>query len=270
MSSNETALRAAILPVILRMLPEWLPEEIKNIDYLSGGYSNRNYAFSRLNKKYVLRIVEDQQPYVDRNAELTWLAELPVDISVKPRAYETGSGCMITPWIDGDLLVDRSESISLESLSSFVGDLHSRLPWPSRQYDIVDLLTSVWDVAPFRIPPKPGVLGPAHNDLNPWNVIITPDRWVALDWEFAGLNDPLFDLVSLHQGLELPVSDLEELSLRFLGNSEAVSERLEPTLRLFWLRELGWAKYQVELGNEREEVVDQVKTATDMLQALNN
>ena len=36
--------------------------------------------------------------------------------------------------------------------------------------------------------------------------MVTPDGWKTLDWEFFGLNDPLFDLVALHQGLELPIA----------------------------------------------------------------
>ena len=48
------------------------------------------------------------------------------------------------------------------------------------------------------------VCAKADYDLNPWNVIVTEARWETIDWEFVGNHDPLFDLITLHQGLNLP------------------------------------------------------------------
>ena len=70
-------------------------------------------------------------------------------------------------------------------------------------------------------------------------MIVTEHGWVTLDWEFVGNNDPLFDLVALHQGLELPIESLTSLAHELTG--ELDSARLRSAFRAFWLREGGWA-----------------------------
>ncbi len=35
-----------------------------------------------------------------------------------------------------------------------------------------------------------------HNDLTPGNFLFTPNKLYLIDWEYAGMNDPIFDVVS--------------------------------------------------------------------------
>jgi thiamine kinase len=64
-----------------------------------------------------------------------------------------------------------------------------------------------------------------HFDLLPPNLLLQPDayggwRLVILDWEFAALGDPLFDLATLVDGLNLGRDDVEVL-LGAYANAEA-------------------------------------------------
>ena len=97
-------------------------------------------------------------------------------------------------------------------------------------------------------------------------MIVSADNWKTLDWEFVGLNDPLFDLVALHQGLELVQENLFALAEQFLGQREEY--RVLSNLRRFWSRELAWAEYQLSAGNKRAEIFQQRTTSQAKLKAL--
>ena len=49
--------------------------------------------------------------------------------------------------------------------------------------------------------PQPPVI--CHFDLLPPNLLVGPDGWTFLDWEFAAGGDPLIDLATLIEGMEL-------------------------------------------------------------------
>ena len=105
-----------------------------------------------------------------------------------------------------------------------------------------------------------------HNDLNPWNVIVTEARWETIDWEFVGNHDPLFDLVTLHQGLNLPAEELFEMCPEL--DPKSTRTRIEANIKNYWLREGGWAKYQIQQGNNREEIRTQLENAQAKVDAL--
>ena len=107
-----------------------------------------------------------------------------------------------------------------------------------------------------------------HNDLNPWNIIRSDDdRWVTLDWEWFGENDPIFDLVTLHQGLSLDDAILVELAGELLGNSQPQStrRRVRDAVAAFWLREYAWANAEVANGNDRDEIREQIRLSSEKL-----
>ena len=91
--------------------------------------------------------------------------------------------------------------------------------------------------------------------------------WVTLDWEWFGRNDPLFDLVTLHQSLELPRERLAELAAGLLG-APAEEARLRACLRVFWLREYAWAAAEIAAGDQRTEIAAQQELGSRRLAEL--
>ncbi|MDG2277383.1 MAG: phosphotransferase [Pseudomonadales bacterium] len=254
------------------LAPDWSLDEVEVIEFLEGGYSNSNYFIRYSSREFVVRIPGRAQPFVDRAHEELWLENLPAGISAQLMGFDQGTGAMLSQWVEGTLLVDWWASREPAQLVTFLADLHSQLPDAHRTYDL-EALVAAYGVNDFMPMRTNGAVTTCHNDLNPWNIIVTKKGWVTLDWEFVGRNDPIFDLVGLHQGLGLPEHELVPLSRSYLHMrgpyfEENLEVRLAACLHNYWLREYAWAVDQLLRGNERIEVSNQRHTALKKLRTL--
>jgi len=116
---------------------------------------------------------------------------------------------------------------------------------------------------------------PCHNDLNPWNVIVSasdPARWCTLDWEIAGDNDPLFDLICLSEGLGWSLDETDQLMDEYLELIESPRAPTTPQRRTirkaYFLREYAWALAQLASGNRRDEIEAQRARSTEALKEI--
>ncbi len=266
-----TADHQAVVAVLRGLLPEWRPDDIENVAYLPGGYANDNYRFEYEGAAYALRVV--RHPGVDRGAEARFL-ELPCAPDVV--AFDLASGHLLTCWIPGTLLAEAP--IPPTAAAAYLRTLHADIPAGVSRYDPrevirrdldgADAVSPVATTALDQIGWAPTELRGCHNDLNPWNILRTDAGWRTLDWEFAGDNDPLFDLVCLARGLEYDDAGLERLAEAYFGSPGIPPRRLLDTRLLFELREYAWAVRQRTLGNERAEVRTQATRSERMLRIL--
>lgn len=272
--SASGARRQALLAILQRLVPGWQAEQVSGFDYLSGGYSNENYRFEHDGSAYVLRVPSRKRPFVDRQRELRFYQqELAVSVP-ELVAFDPASGVMISRFEPGPLLMDADRT--LEDLVAYLRRLHGALPASGRHYDPLRLSREFLTTGPVPEPIRrlsrlqwtPRQQAPCHNDLNPWNVIIgSSGRWVTLDWEWFGDNDPLFDLVTLHQGLQLDDASLLRM-VELWSGAPADQARLADCLRAFWLREYAWAHAEHTHGARREEIEQQLATSADKLAAF--
>ncbi len=260
---------------VIALCPSWDPGDLTNFQFLPGGYSNQNHQFRHSDELFVLRVPDRILPFIDRELEQSFY-EFSAQILVpRIKAFDASTGVMISHWQSGALLCETQVDPSL--LVPYLKSLHRALPPCTRCYDPVasareqlsigDPENAIVEQAAALVwsPPDTGV---CHNDLNPWNIIRTPSgEWMTLDWEWLAVNDPLFDLVTLHQGLFLDDDILEELSESLLGNALS-EERLRICLNAIWLREYAWAHTELSQGNDRDEIHDQLRTSSRKLADL--
>lgn len=255
---------AELLQRVIALRPDWDAADLSGFIYLEGGYSNHNYRFTYAGERYVLRAPFRSRFGVDRHLERRVYEHASAHVTPELLALDPVSGDMISRWVPGTLLAD--STVSLGALAGYLADLHGRLPAVERDYHPVaharahlaeaDAPAWVHRLA-ADMAWRPEQTATCHNDLNPWNVIRTSERhWVTLDWEWVGRNDPLFDLVTLHQGAALDESALHDMARRYLGTVPP-RERLQRCLTAFWLRETTWAMAELSAGNDRPEVVAQ-------------
>ncbi len=262
---------------ICRLLPEWAPEELLDFDYLPAGYSNHNFRFARRGNQYVVR-VPLERPGEQALAGERSVYEALTDPSVPAVIALGDDGWLVSRWVEGPLLVDAPPSA--QTIVGFIRRLHESLRVRAAPYDPAARSRAYLET-PGDSSPDARVMAIAHslnwrlddtvachNDLNPWNVIVSASGdWVTLDWQSVGANDPLFDLVTLHQGLSLPDAGLTDLCEALLERPVA-PERVERVLVGFWLREYAWAFAALQLGNRRQEILDQLALSRDRLASL--
>ena len=270
MSADTDELRCRIA----KLRPGWDPEGLSGFLFLEGGYSNDNYLFTYLGERYVLRRPYRRREFVDRGLEARLYRDLAPGTGPDVLALDTESGCMISRWVAGALLAD--VDADPDRLTAYLRDLHGGLPPLERDYDPLAQARSNLErcsapVALERAASKrwePEDSAPCHNDLNPWNVICASSgRWITLDWEWAGRNDPLFDLVTLHQGAALAPEALPAMAERYL-DAPPSAERLERCIEALWLRETTWALAELAAGNDRPEIHQQRRIGMERLESL--
>ena len=257
------------------LMPAWRSEDVQRIEYLPGGYTNRNYRVEAPGGAYVLRVVEGAKP-------APWERDyLALDVAPDVVAYDPSCGHLLTRWIPGQILAESPPSPG--EAGEYLADLHARIPLGLNRYDFNREVTTMFRRA-RNVDPRvracfediawrPAMSRGCHNDLNPYNVVRVEDRngvecFRTLDWESAGDNDPLFDLVGLCVGLgwgmeeALACHDAYRQDGPGIGANEV---RLRDTFRAFLIREYAWAAAQLATGNDRDGIRAQVATSRDAL-----
>jgi aminoglycoside phosphotransferase (APT) family kinase protein len=270
---------AKLTAQVRRLMPRWLGEDLAEFEYLPAGYSNDNHKFRYRREHFVLRLPIGARDPARWHHERSFY-QSPGDIVIPEIvAFDVASGSMISRWIQGPLMVDAPPAY--DRLVSFLKGLHQNLARTRHSYDpIARSLQNLATEGPAQPSSRVARLVSAsrwprarvsacHNDFNPWNVICAPNGWVTLDWESYGNNDPLFDLVTMHQGLDLEDDVLPGLCDELL-DEVAASDRIERVLIGFWVREYAWAFAESQRGNDRAELGEQMRRAEEKLSAIDS
>ena len=250
------------IKTLLRLAP-WT-DQVNEITYLSGGYSNDNYYVSTNDNNYALRIRKRPR------ASETEQQYLQLSIAPDVAAYDPITGDMLTQWINGDLIADKP--FTIVEAACYLRQLRSDIPSNISTYNVIETILTTVDSANYvrelieKIGWKPMNIGSSHNDLNPWNIIRVDNDFRTLDWESAGNNDPIFDLVALCHGLEFSQQETKEVADASFSN--VANDHITRTRGIFLLREHTWAVGQIQSGNVRNEIVEQRDTCLKQLQYL--
>lgn len=117
-----------------------------------------------------------------------------------------------------------------------------------------------------RLFPYPIALSPCHNDITPTNFIklktqINGRKYQMIDWEYAGMNDKIYDLAIIAAMLGLFPSEQTKLVLAYFNsnNVEAYDEEIKrikfyvPLVKLYYSL---WSTLQVCMCNESSSIAE--------------
>jgi thiamine kinase-like enzyme len=238
------------------------------VEVLAGGASNANYVLTASSsERLVLRVAKSA---VERFGIDRWRGAdaqrsvASVGLAPALLAAALPAGHAVSPFVDGPLL--DADAIRAPGMLARVADtlrgIHAApaidgafsIFADQRRYaatardeglrlpdDFDELMVhaaaaeAVFDAAAIR-----PVL--CHNDLQLQNLVVQDDRIVVLDWEYAGMGNPYFDLGGVTVNAELDGAEREALLAAYFGAVRAAdAARLELMLYMSALREATWA-----------------------------
>ncbi len=261
------------LEEVIARIPEWEGASVTSAP-LGGGITNLNYRVDVRGESFVVRIPgkDSELLGIDRRREYA-CTETASRSGVAPEviAFLDAEGILVTRFIAGRgfSAEEIGRPASVRRVAASLRRYHDGPPFPGtfsafetvRQY----LRTVSGREVPF--PPSfawimeraetveqaigsvPRPLRPCHNDLLLANFIDDGDLIRIIDWEYAAMGDPFFDLgnFAVHLGL----SDAQEALLLEAYSGQAGPEdvaRLKLIKILSDLREAMWAMVQVAIS----------------------
>jgi thiamine kinase-like enzyme len=204
----------------LQRVPEVAGREL-TLTALSGGITNRNYLVSApgMAERYVLRLAGNDTHLLGISREVEHAATVAaagVGVGPEVAAFIRPEGYLVTKFIVGvpvdDVAVHRPET--LRRVADSIRRVHDgpAIPGLFIPYRIVEAYRALALARGVTIPPEyelaqsiarrielallqaPIELRPCHNDLLNANFIDDGERIRIVDWEYAGMGDPFFDL----------------------------------------------------------------------------
>jgi thiamine kinase-like enzyme len=261
----EEELRGALrdeLTSALRRLPELAAGELTFIP-LSGGITNRNFLVTGAagGGKYVIRLAGNDTHLLGISREVEHAATVAAaGVGVGPEvvAFVRPEGYLVTRFIEGSAIPEAE--MRTESRLRAVGDTLRRIhdgpaiPGLFVPFRIVEAYRALALSRGVKIPPEydlaasiarrielacltaPIELRPCHNDLLNANFIDDGTRIRIVDWEYAGMGDPYFDLGNFSINHELDGDADAVLLGAYLGLREGVAPPRSLAARLTLMR----------------------------------
>jgi aminoglycoside phosphotransferase (APT) family kinase protein len=248
------------------------PGRVKAIEVLAHGITNSNYVVDLGDERVVVRVpgVNTQLLGIDRTNEVV-AGGLAAAAGVGPEVLLTdeGTGCIVFRFIDGRP-VPATELCEEPMLSDFVRTLrlvHASGIAPTiwNPYDVIrdhrDVALARGAHAPFDItrafelldtievarPFHATVLG--HNDLLNANFLFDGQLRIV-DWEYAGMSDPFFDLANVAVNNFFPDEAEHSLIRHYFGDDDDARMATLKIMKIISeLREAMWGVVQMAISN---------------------
>lgn len=261
------------LEEVIARIPGWRGDSVVATLALGGGITNLNYRVDVDGESFVVRIPgkDSELLGIDRRREYACtLAASQSGVGPEVVHFLEAEGVLVTRFIAGrGMSVEEigrptavrrvAESLrrfhsgplfpgtfsAFETVQQYLRISRSGAPLPATIDWMVERAKTIDRM--MRAVPRP--LRPCHNDLLLANFIDDGHRIRIVDWEYAAMGDPFFDLgnFAVHQGF----SDTQEAMLleAHLGQATAPDlARLKLMKILSDLREAMWAMVQVTIS----------------------
>jgi thiamine kinase-like enzyme len=264
---------ALTLEEALGRVPQWKGARLKTTP-LGGGITNQNYRVDIGDESFVLRIAGEKTELlgIDRNYE--YAANLAAgNLGIAPPVYYyiQPEGYLVTRFIEAKPLPpdEIRQPENLRKVADLVKKFHGLPPIPgsfsvfqivedyaktARSYNVdlpgnFEWLRGQMIAAKQAFDKHPQPLCPCHNDLLNENFLHQDGKIYLLDWEYAGMGDPFFDLANfaVHHKLT-DEQDRYFLSCYFDQVTDARWARLKIMKILSDFREAMWAVVQIGIS----------------------
>jgi len=224
---------------------------------LSGGITNRNYLVTLADRpdRYVIRLAGNDTYLLGISREVEHAATVAaagVGVGPEVTAFIRPEGYLVTRFIEGSPVSDEAvrQPETLERVAASLRRIHDgpAIPGLFVPLRIVESYRALAAARGVRIPAEyelAAAIGrrielacladpleprPCHNDLLNANFIDDGVRIRIVDWEYAGMGDPFFDLGNFSINHELPRDADETLLTAYDGGAPRTARLARLTL----------------------------------------
>ena len=208
------------LVAAMQRVPELAGRELTLVT-LTGGITNRNYRVdvAGLGERFVIRLGGNDTHLLGISREVEHAATVAaagVGVGAEVVAFLRPEGYLVTRFIEGTPMADLDVHAThvIERIANSVRRFHEgpAIPGLFIPLRIVEVYRALAAERGVPIPPEyalaqsiarrielalitnPLEMRPCHNDFLPGNLIDDGVRMRIVDWEYAGMGDPFFDL----------------------------------------------------------------------------
>jgi thiamine kinase-like enzyme len=232
------------------------------IEPLGGGITNHNFRVDVGHEAFVLRIGGDDTELlgIERSAEhAASLTAAGLGLAPEVLSFLEPEGFLVTRYVEGVV-----GKVDVAQVGTLLRRLHDGPAIPGRfdSFRVVEDYRAIAEDRGAAIPAaytwarslaqrieerrRGEPLRPCHNDLLNANFIAEGDRLWVVDWEYAGMGDPFFDLGNFAVNHELD-ADGERLLLESYGSCDGEALTLMRFMSDF--REAMWGVVQQALSS---------------------
>ena len=235
------------LAAAMGRVPELAGREL-TLTALSGGITNRNFLVvaEGTAARYVIRLAGNDTHLLGISREVEHAATVAAaGVGVGPEvvAFIRPEGYLLTRFIEGDAVPTEAvrQPATIARVADAIRRIHDgpAIPGLFIPLRIVEAYRALARARSVVIPPEyelaqavgrrielallanPVEMRPCHNDLLNANFIDDGARIRIVDWEYAGMGDPFFDLGNFAVNNELP-TDTDEVLLRAYDGTDMV------------------------------------------------
>ena len=280
------------LPEIERLCHAVVPGT-GSIDFkaLGAGLISQTFRVARDGMAYTLKVAAEHRP--DLRVDLPWEVRVLEDADsagLAPRLvyFDVDGAVLLTRWAEGRSWVpqEAADPPNLDRIAALLRRVHAlAVPMPARLITPLQWI-QIYDEALWRqashsgdpelrrealvraqawleLPRAIGVV--CHSDLHTLNLLQENDSLILLDWEYAHVTDPLWDLAGWCANNDFDAKLQWGLLRRYLGNEPILSEwhRFRLLLALYDYVCLLWGDLYLSLRRDASDGVFQRATKLD-------
>lgn len=243
-----------------------IPYEYEFIKKLQVGLTNNNYLIKINNDEYIVRVPRNDLNIFDRNNEKIILSKLQHTTYTLPVMYYE-DGIQISKFVPNLVNYQQyNKRNKLESVAFLMKSLHAEkinitntfnpIKQIKLYYDLCDTTLKLsdydWLFEQYQNHTFTPVL--CHNDWVDGNICFIDEKPYLIDFEYAGLNDPLFDIMSFITENDMSNQHKKTFTHLMLGK-DIDSETLK-TLEMYRdLNNLIWYLWAVMMYDARKETI---------------
>jgi thiamine kinase-like enzyme len=221
-----------------------------DLESLGAGLSSATYRVVRDGAAYTLKVAVEQRP--ELRVDLPWevrVLEVAASAGLAPRVVycDLTGAVLLTRWAEGRSWVssEAAAPANLEKIAALLRRVHAlAVPMPAREVTPLQWIKIYAEALSRRISPasdpalRKAVLARAeslaelpraagvvcHSDLHALNLIQGDDSLILLDWEYAHVTDPLWDLAGWCANNDFDAETQRSLLARYLRQAPNLTE----------------------------------------------